>query len=86
MATRVRQWTPRPRDQMWQARWQRQGSFYEGGMFPTSDEAVAKRTAMEAAMDKVKVVGPHVTEYQLAQLWKINPVRCAACAAECATA
>jgi hypothetical protein len=71
---------------MWQARWQRQGILYEGGMFSTSDEAVAKRTTMEAALEEIQVEGPHVTEYQLAQLWEFNPVRCAACAAECATA
>ena len=86
-ATSDSQWNPRRRGQnKYQCRFKRQGACYEGGSFDTSDEARLKRTAMLEALDAVGVVGSCVTEDQLAQLWKIDPVRRAACAAECATA
>ena len=54
--------------------------------FKTIDAARLKRTTMEIALRAAGVQGPRVTEHQLAELWKHNPVRCAACAAECVTA
>ena len=85
-ATSDSHWKPRPRGQnKYQCRFRRQGACYEGGSFDTSDEACFKRTTMLKALDAVGV-GSCVTEDQLAQLWEIDPVRHAACAAECATA
>ena len=85
-ATSDSHWKPRSRGQnKYQCRFKRQGACYEGGSFDTSDEACFKRDTMLKALDAVGV-GSCVTEDQLAQLWEIDPVRHAACAAECATA